>query len=426
MRRLSITSAVAILLGAIGLGTRVCAQTPASVLHVTPAIHVDSAAGLRGLVSWVAVSPSGVLVVSNTVERSLQFFSAQGQLVGSFDGAAHGMTSMYFPHYWIGDTLMVDDEADGVYYVIAPDLRTYRTSPRLSWNGGGTEPAMPPTAINGGVQMTVPLGTMYVEAIFPDGSALTVADSEHVPLDAWAAAPPNTRPFVQVSSAGVFQRIVAWKPDGDCAMTFHFGSVTRGFGSAFCAEPLYNRWSDGRPLAIVTIDSHGADSATYRVTAVRTNGDTVYSRKYSYSPVPLSTHDSASDVDGPIRHFTQQYPDQADLIRKAILDLPRNSAYPPFTSVLVGRDGTVWIGSTLRGPVPVTERKWTVLAPNGDLIGTLSLPLGVVLQDADRSNIWATESIGERVGIDPTTGMPYRARPATVVRYNVVMGAGVP
>jgi hypothetical protein len=201
-----------------------------------------------------------------------------------------------------------------------------------------------------------------------------------------------------------------------------------GFSSSLCAGVLRNRGSDGRPLAFVSTNSPGAGSATYRVTVVRMDGDTICSRKYPYSPIPLSARDSTSDINGPIRYLTGRYPDQPpEVIRKAILDLPPYTTYPPLDRVLVGRDGTIWLESSSRRATPLVERTWTVLAPNGDPLGVVTVPSNVVIQDADRFNFWAVEaSASAPTGPDPATGMPYRSRPAAVVRYSVVAGNGVP
>ncbi len=111
---------------AAALGVMLCASSASPhaqgsipALKLVPELRIDSATDSAVLVSWITVSPTGVIVAANSQLRTLTFTAADGKQLGTFNGEAAGMSG-FGVHFWIGDTLLVLD----------PDSKKYTRRPR--------------------------------------------------------------------------------------------------------------------------------------------------------------------------------------------------------------------------------------------------------------------------------------------------------
>jgi hypothetical protein len=159
--------------------------------------------------------------------------------------------------------------------------------------------------------------------------------------------------------------------------------------------PLFPRtyWdarTDGSRIAIVTPNMRGRDSATFRVTTIGEMGDTVFSKLFPFSPVPITqaTVDSIRNHSRINNNMNARLSD--DMAKLLAEKMP--AQYPPTLGVHVGRDRTVWV--ELRPAMPDTKL-WLVLDPTGAPIGTATFPKGFQLLESDRAHAWGFERSGQ-------------------------------
>jgi hypothetical protein len=393
------------------------AQASPATLTLVPELRIDSATGSAMLVSWITVSPHGVIIAANSQVRTLTFTAPDGKLLGTFDGEAAGMSG-FGEHFWVGDTLMVLDPGSRKYTYVGPDYAAHGTMSQLAWGGGPAET---------GTSVSAVLGTIRPETFFADGSMLAMTDSSRAQLAGWAMHPVGShQAIVRVSPAGTAERIVAWVPKNPCMIAYTFGTIVGDIGVPFCPTPIRNRPSDGRSLAFVNAITSGPDSAKYEVLVVATNGDTVFTRKYPFTASPVNPDLADARMESMFRAMGgggRTSPEHIDTLRKLLVS-HRSPFNPPVQQVFVGRDGTIWLGA----PADTSGQRWTVLDAKGNPLGTLKTPRGVTIADADRSNIWAVESSrGSAPAPLPGAGPPVAApRAGVVVRYAIVPGNGTP
>jgi hypothetical protein len=136
--------------------------------------------------------------------------------------------------------------------------------------------------------------------------------------------------------------------------------------------------------------------ATYGVVALRSNGDTLWNRRYSYVPRPLERSSVDSALDARIRPGSP--PAYRDQLRSQMV-VP--AFRPPVSTAFVAADGSLWLKREDGGP----DVDYTVLAPNGDVAGMLTLKRTVAIRAVNGNAVWAVETDAD--------GVP------TVVRYRI-------
>lgn len=150
-----------------------------------------------------------------------------------------------------------------------------------------------------------------------------------------------------------------------------------------------------------------ADRATFTVTAWTFAGDTLFSRDFSYSPIPLEEALVDSVVEARAASVTgSRLPGAPTPARAAAW--ARNTLYapryhPPVSNMVIGRDGSVWLRGEDLGESTVA---WRILSAAGEPLGFVRLPVGFWMILADRYRAWGTE----RDELD----VPY------IVRYRIV------
>src|SRR5687768_16010770 len=176
------------------------------------------------------------------------------------------------------------------------------------------------------------------------------------------------------------------------------------FSVPFVPRPLYAVSANGQLLGELTVPLPTQQEGTYRVTVVRVTGDTLFSKVLPYrgEPIPQRARDSALAVVGPVPpHLLNVPPDLPERIREeARSRMPSWSA--PLETVLLGLDGTVWIGFR-----PDRERRrYLILSDRGEPTGELSVARAMRVRQATASLIWVTETDSDGL--------------SDVVRYRVV------
>ncbi|MGD2136552.1 MAG: 6-bladed beta-propeller, partial [Gemmatimonadales bacterium] len=164
-----------------------------------------------------------------------------------------------------------------------------------------------------------------------------------------------------------------------------------------------------RPI-IVRVERSAATAvvpSTFVVTKTTLTGDTVFSRSFEYTPIPISE----VLVDSVVRVRAEQVsssrlgspPTAARAAELARASFYQPACHPPVSMLVLGRDGTIWLRREDAGAALV---EWNVLAGNGDPLGTVLLPRGLRVLEAERGTVWGSEY--------DELDVPY------IVRYRVV------
>ena len=92
-----------------------------------------------------------------------------------------------------------------------------------------------------------------------------------------------------------------------------------------------------------------------------------------------------------------EYPDLNEQMRRMMVDplispdRPVAEVFPAFSSLLLGRDGRLWLQDYLRSRQPNTPNRWTVLGPDGRFTCRVTIPSGSTLLEADADYVLAHE-----------------------------------
>ena len=320
----------------------------------------------------MAVARNGTIVVSQNQDGAIRFFDASGKSLGSFGrkGQGPGEFQTTGRLSWAGDTLVVSDVSTRRYTLISSDRKLIRS---LSWLSAVTAPARPGSE-------APRLRASLPRAWYADGSmVLTVLLATGSPTPAWPGGEKAGTPIIRVDSTGALQKLIAWSPRAQCEVAYDAGSGpgSGGLLIPFCHRPLEELSPDGSILVLLSKET---ERPAFRVTALRANGDTVFTTEIAFqaAPIPGRVVDSA--------RATRARGTQAQRDAAAKMLIP--DTYPPFSRLIVGRDESTWIESFAAGG----ERFWYVLDNRGIVTGAASVPKNVQLMVVSRSAVWGVET----------------------------------
>jgi hypothetical protein len=125
----------------------------------------------------------------------------------------------------------------------------------------------------------------------------------------------------------------------------------------------------------------------------------VFQRTLPYDAEPLPPTTVERVIAGTVNRWTQEQSDGEAASTAELTELARDALfapawYPPFTAVVLGQDGTIW----LRGAHATGGRIiWTVLDPQGQPAGRVDLPASLRVLVATRERVWGIEA--DRLGV---------------------------
>jgi hypothetical protein len=236
-------------------------------------------------------------------------------------------------------------------------------------------------------------------ALYADGSWL-VRPSRERSVVSTPEYDKNFGYLMRIKENGSVERVVARVPRNDTRVDFRFRSSSQATVPSYAPLSMWDVSADGARVVTVTTSLRGADSATYRVTVLSALGDTVYSRRIPFVPVPMSKQ----SIDSVRARFSRSVGGRSaeDVGESMVKQLPW--AYPPVEGVVAGRDQTTWI--ELRSTT--AEHAWLILDATGTPAGMLGLPKEFVLRAAEHDRAWGFDRDGDRV--------------TSLVRYRIVAG----
>jgi hypothetical protein len=213
-------------------------------------------------------------------------------------------------------------------------------------------------------------------------------------------------PVLLTSRSGAVRRKLAELSLRNSVATISFGGSGGSSGpQPFSDAPLWTPTADGRFIWVIDRRAAATPSASFRLTRISLQGDTVVSRSYRYTPRPVPAQQVDSVIRGHVDRLAagpgrgQPRPTVERWVRDAIY-LPPNA--PPINRAISGSDGSLWL-RTENGSASTTV--WYVFDGAGELKSMVFLPRGLVVHQTAARHVWGV--------VEDDLGVPY------VVRFRV-------
>ena len=377
----------------VSAATRSNAQAKPPQLKAVADLRIDSALANPARVAFVLPGPSGDVVVSPESQGAIRGFDPSGRaqpLKATVGFAKDPDIRMVSRIAWSGPTLIAVDPG-------------YRQIAVLDKTGKVTKSIEMPSMIrpSWSDRHKYPLFSRYeTYAIYPNGDWLVRA-AEAKTFMSTPDYDSSYTYFMRTNENGSIQRSIARVPKSDGLIDRRNGQSRFVYRTPFAPRTLWDASSDGSRIVIVSQSVHGADSATYRVTAIGEKGDTIFSKRYPATLLAVSK----KSVDSALARVRGGGSFSVDELRGLVArQIP--PVFPPVENLIVGADQTIWLELHSGG----ADRQWLSLDPTGTPIGVASVPRSFVARAGDKNHLWGFEAEGEQL--------------RTLVRYSIT--AGVP
>ena len=326
---------------------------------------------------YITQPEMGTIRVFDAAGRTLRYIGQRGQAPGEFDRV--------YTIGFVADTLYAIDlglRRVSYFSVEGEHLRSAQVS---------APPVSPPFF------PSMPF------AVFADGSmAIGTAFPAGVPPEALRRVPQ-----LRIDASGTVLDTVTWIGYERTARRANHEGRPLGVGSPLSDDAFAVFSGDGTRLA--TLDraiAAGPGTASFGVTMSDGNGDTIYSRRYEYVPVPVDAAliDSIVGERANILAGAFEDPREAPGFVRSAMFLP--VYHPPVSAAQFSDLGEFWVQ---REAIAGQDQRWMVLDEGGEPVAQATLPEGLQVMVIRRDALWG-------VVLDEFQ-VPY------VVRYRVVRGA---
>lgn len=354
------------------------ADTPSDTLDLSAVPEIHAAVNQRIAVTWspeydwnrgagVVISEDGRLFVSQYQDRNILFIGTNGEIVREIGRAGEGPGEFSFLSSigLLGDTLFASDRTLGRVSFFDTDGKLLETrrwlakmTPEFNLEGGLSLFPAPPTAfLANGLALVLP--NMAVAMLNPPSAGVR-STGLRVPL-------------LTMDDDGRILDTLAWDEGYGSTLSIERGGRVFSIGVPFQPRTFTRIMPSGSGVVIARKGDPAAPAVS--VTRIGPSGDTLFTRNYRYTPIPLT--DTLVHV-AMLR--AQVYP-------VGIEDAPQGTAFegnlkdsgllpatlPALTGLAVGQDESIW----LRREEPEGETMvWTVLAGMGNVRGFVALPTG--------------------------------------------------
>lgn len=327
----------------------------------------DPVAGFTNI-SGVVVAENGEAYVLESRAREIRVFSPEGQRVRTVGRPGSGPGEFESPGGFglLGDTLWVADSFRNRISWFGPSgellFTTTGADVPITLEGSDiTIPARPLRPLPGGLIESVPMYSANLltrQYQFPvvhftrEGEVVdtagwtTVGPARAVDVGGRALQVPTLRPSSPISSA----------VDGDSVVV---------------------QWQDA-----------GEGSGILEIVRRDERGDTLFHRRFEYTPTPVPASIVDSLMEGPLRLASMlgTTPGELESILRPEIELP--ASRPPVTSVFADRAGGAWVElATLKPDVS----EWIRIEADGTPAGRVALPAGIQMMWASGPTVWAVQ-----------------------------------
>ena len=349
-------------------------QVTTPTWRVEPVWRLDADAVESGwsAIDWVSVRGDGLIAVSQPEDGAIRFVTRDGaplSRVGRRGGGPGEFRSMPIAG-WSGDTLLVFDRGNA--RVTALHHETGRDESR----------PFRPTLPQSGTDRTLPPARMVGPG--PRGGALVlVAATDPDPLPEWPAPAGHSRLAVTDASGALLRQVGVVPPD-PCFVATEVSGNRASVRVPLCQPALLSVDPGGIELVVVTV----AAPETTTVTTINlvTGARRSFTIRMESVRVPRATRDS-------LRHGMATTMPDPELRAFIEQELVMPEYYPVWSNVIRDRDGRTWLEYWQSGGAA----RWLVLSPSGTILGSLTMPEGLVLKAVDRDRAIAvhTDALGE-------------------------------
>jgi hypothetical protein len=317
----------------------------------------------------VAVGPDGDLYVVQSSDQQIRVYGQDGELLRSLGGRGGGPGEFerIATFGFLGDTFYVSDAR-------------LRRMTFMSLSGSVLE------MVNVAGSMEVPFFPSVPQTLFADGTGTM---SPSFPSDMVSSGAITRFPLYRVTRNGEVLDTVAWQSTEN--MQF---AVAYGTGQLFSSQPFADNpfvVADGPSGRVAVIERRAAAeamNATFRVTFVSLQGDTLDTHAYPYEPVPMPDSLVEATVEARSRVLERVIParGEAEAAARKALYLPR--FFVPVTGAMFDSEGRLWL---LREDDPGRPRIVDVIDSSGRLVDRMALPIGAQIKWAGRDVLWTLE-----------------------------------
>ncbi len=338
------------------------AASQARPLPVHEELRIGGEVANLTTVHWLGVSRNGIIVAAQRMDGNVRVYDAAGRpmdVLGRPGGGPREFGSIGVSG-WMGDSLWVHDPSAGRITFVRPNATLGESRPT---------PAVPTAALPKELA-GMALGGTAPSALYSDGSTLFKLPAPQPP-----SADGNIglrEAYWQIDAKGGARQIFVGSIGEKCTVLFEGGAIFK----PFCRQTLLRESPDGMHLAAV---DQMSDSMV-EVAMMRRDGGQIWKRRLALGP-KVMTRSAWDSIIGSRTKLPM-----APAARDAWLSLKAPPRFPPVRTVLVGRDGSLWIEGW-----GTNVRPWTVLRPDGSTLGTITLPGRAKLAVADLKQIWSIE-----------------------------------
>jgi hypothetical protein len=368
------------LCGALLLSAPISAQQPAR-LTLTREMTINGTDEDLVPIRGIAVDATGNIAVTQWQDGALRFYSASGAPLGKVGrkGGGPGEFQAMSQLGWIADTLWVYDGIQHRFTLLSPARKVLRTVPVPI-------PAKPP-ASDAGSMPNFPF--VFPKALYADGRILAQVgvgiSSTYEPPEEYK----NQSTYARLLPDGTIELVIARVKSTAKGIEAREGGKFIGNASLpFSSHTMEAAAPDGSRLAIAHASIEGPDAGTFSVTLLNATGETVFSRRYPFRKQPIPKHAGDSTIEAGyafLRKGGGSGPQLAALYKR---EAKVPAMYPPLRDLIVGKDGSIWIGMRPEGK----QRLYYRITSKGVLAGELILPNNATIAAADASRIWALEA----------------------------------
>jgi hypothetical protein len=321
-------------------------------------------------ISRLAVGTDGRIVVPQAQDRVLRFFREDGEPMGTFGGPGQGPGEFAWMARigWVGDTLWVNDPVAGRITAVLPDLE-------LGWTRPTTRTVRLPTG--DGRSADIPNSSPV--ARYPDGTWLMSAVGG-VSVELPSPFRGDSTALVRTDPDGrVLDLVLVRGPDPNASFRPGDGSV---FAMPFALRTYTGVGTRGLRIALARPEVGPGEEVTVHLDVRDPEGEGVFSRSVEVPGVPLPR----TAVDSVLDLMRDRGAAPQGLEAAVLESSPE--VYPPLENLVVGMDGSIWVG--IRQPDP-DDRRYLVFASDGALQGWVGLPQRSRVMEATMDRVWAVE-----------------------------------
>ena len=343
-----------------------------------------------GSVGGLAVGPDGLLYTRHWGDAMIRRWTPEGAPAGSLGRKGEGPGEFEQPTRmgFFGDSLWVwDSENYRVSYFDLEGDFTGSVMPRVDLGGVAESPPRPEIPLLDGT-------FLGISPAWSDGIARgTVTGSPYVRMDA------DGRTLARIWT-------MPWEPRDIFALR-------EGGRSSYGSQPF----GDGHSVSIgenslVTINRRawtGSGDAAVTVSRISFDGDTIFTTRVHYDPIPLPTERFEAELAEQVeRRSSMPAAFQASeaKIREALY---RPSHLPAVRGTMQARDGSMWLRRFDPFETGSGERmyEWWVLDAEGTSVARAHAPTGLSIRLIDGDAVWGVER--DELGVE------------YIVRYRLTM-----